>query len=77
MLDYDITEYLLKHKEGILEEISKLATEAKNNPILQTYYRDAELEEIRQYVAKEMNLSYEDVASVLDQGLVDKCLSRM
>jgi predicted nucleotidyltransferase len=70
-IEYDITEFCIKQRRGIDEHIKKIETEACSNPILKTYIRDAKLEEIRQYVAKEIGKPYLDVATVIDMRFID------
>lgn len=74
-LDYEVTEFVIKQLWGIQDHLNKLKADSSNNPILRTYLREAELEEVRQYVAKEMNKSYLDVSTVIDMRFIDKWLS--
>lgn len=74
-MDYEITEYLLKHKEGIHEHLVKLSNEAKNNPILKEYFKDAVVQEVINYLTTSMNLSYEEVAGVVEYDYLVDLLS--
>ena len=74
MLEQDIKEYLILHKDGIKAHLDSLATEAKNNPILSTFFKEAQCEELIQYLALQLNASYPDIAEVVDEELIDKWL---
>lgn len=71
-MEYEIAEYLVNHKEGIHEDLSKLANEAKSNPILTSFFRDAVVNELIQRVILGMNLDYERVASVVTYDYIVK-----
>ena len=74
-MEYAIAEYLLKHKEGIHEHLVQLSNEAKHNPILKEYFRDAVVQEVINYLTTSMNLSYEDVAGVVEYNYLVDLLS--
>lgn len=68
MDEYGITEYVLNHKDGIIEDIKIIATQAKDNPILKSYFQDAVVNEVILAVAEGMNINYIDVALVIDKS---------
>ncbi len=75
MLEFEILEYIALHKDGILDKMQELKSEARVNPILNSHLKEAEVEWVRQYLAKEMNLSYIEVAEVVDMEVLDKWLT--
>lgn len=54
--------------------VDSLANEAKDNPILTTYFNEARLDMFRQHLAEAMNISYEDVSDVVDEEFIIKFL---
>ncbi len=64
----------MNHQQGIKEVIDELFEDAKTNPILASYIKEARLDATRQYVAEQMNLSYEDVSLVIEQDFMEKYL---
>lgn len=69
--DQMIIDYALQHKEGILADVDALATEAKTNPILLSFYEEARLDEIRQHIANSTHWSYADVSEAIDADFVE------
>ena len=67
-----IVEYCLKHSPTLVEEINTLANEAKDNPILKTYFQEALLDQVRQHIAQALGLSYEEVSVVVDTPFFNK-----
>ena len=70
----EICEYILAHKEGIVDSIDKLRIESYTNPILSSYLAEATTDEVVHIVAEGLNLHYADVAEVLDHTLLTKLL---
>jgi hypothetical protein len=74
MLERDIAEYVLHHKEGLLKALAELSVEAQYNPILRTYLREAYLDEATQMIAQGMQLHYGEVAGALDHATLTNLL---
>jgi hypothetical protein len=75
MNEYDITEYALHHKDSLKGLLDKLSNETRDNPILASFYREAAIEEIRQYIAQHLELSYLDVAEVVDDNFMEEIIN--
>ena len=75
LTEYEVASYILHHKEGLTPIFDSLNKEAEQNPDLSDYYKDARLEEIRQYLATQLNASYADVAAIVEEGFLQKWLT--
>ena len=70
--EYLITEYAIKHNEEIIKLVCELATDAKDNPILHSHFREALQDELIQHFANALGLSYEDVACIVEADFIKK-----
>lgn len=75
-LEYQVTEYVIKHQPELLKDIESLATDAKDNPILASYWKEARHDEMVQYIANALGLSYEDVSCVVDEGFINSYITK-
>ena len=74
IMEYLITEYLLKHKEGITDLLHSLKCSTEINPILKSHFRDAILVEVVQLLAKQLNSNVEDIYTIVDHKFLSSLL---
>ena len=66
-IEYQVEEYLIKHGQELIQDLQVLSKDALSNPILATYLNEAMKDEAIQHIAKALGLSYEDVATNVDE----------
>ena len=75
-MKYEISEYLLNHRDGIKETLAKLATQAKDNPILLSHFHEAVVKEVIMMLTDALNLNYEEVAEVVEYDFLVELLGK-
>lgn len=76
-IDYDISEWLLLHKEGLKEQLSSLHKDTSFFPasLLEIYYsqyEDAALYLIRKEIANSFNLDPESIQTRITKNLIKR-----
>lgn len=68
--EYKITEYLLKHKEGIRDDIVSRAVYGINDYVDRLWFDHKFVEEIVREVAKALRMNYMQVATIIDYEFI-------
>lgn len=73
---YEITEYLLKHHDGIKEYLKSKASTFKYAPVFQYHYEEQLLSELAHILAEATGRSFEEVSSVVTKEYIVSLLGK-